>query len=208
MIGIITGLTAEARIARRLGIVAAGGGTVSGAVAAAELLIAQGATSLVSFGFAGGLDPALRPGSLIIPAKIVGGGATDPALTRWLGGPTGTLYAGREIAVTTAEKFRLHAMTGASAIDLESEAVARIAAARALPFAALRAICDPADTDLPPAAIFALEPNGAIGLARVIASVLRHPAQLPSLLRLAAHAAAARRSLQRQVRRILQAKAE
>ena len=68
-----------------------------------------------------------------------------------------------------------------------------------LPFAVLRVICDPAERDLPPAALAALDASGAIGLARVVRSVIGRPGQLPALLRLAADAAAARRALARRV---------
>jgi adenosylhomocysteine nucleosidase len=203
MIGIVTGLTAEAQVARALGTVRAGGGTPAGAARAAEALIAGGATTLVSFGLAGGLNPALGAGTLVVPGRVVTAGGsfgTDVALTRALGGPVHTLYAGAGIAVTAADKAALHAATGADAIDLESGEVAAVAAAHGVPFAVLRAICDPADSTLPPAAIIALDARGAIAFARVAASVLLHPGQVPALLRLARDAGRARAALVRQVR--------
>ncbi len=207
MIGIVTGLTAEARLAARLGTTRAGGGTPEGARQAAEDLIAHGATALVSFGLAGGLNPTLRPGALIIPAAV-GAVATDPVLTRALGGPIGTLHPGTQIATTAAEKARLNAITLADAIDLESGEVSAVSVAHGVKVAVLRAICDPADSTLPPAAIIALDARGTIALARVAASVLRHPGQLPALLRLAGHAAAARAALQQRVRDIGQIRSE
>jgi adenosylhomocysteine nucleosidase len=203
MIGIVTGLTAEARIGRPLGVPRAGGGTPDGAAHAAEALIAEGATALISFGLAGGLNAALPPGTLIIPAEVAtatGSYATDPALTGSLGGPVHTLYAGAVIAVSAAEKAALYATTGADAIDLESGAVAAVAAAHGVPFSVLRAICDPADSTLPRAAIIALDARGAIAWARVAASVLGHPGQVPVLWRLARDAARARAALVRHVR--------
>jgi adenosylhomocysteine nucleosidase len=205
--GIITGLTAEARLACPLGTARAGGGTPAGAAQAAETLIAEGATALISFGLAGGLNPLLAPGTLIIPSDCEGHSA-DPALTKTLGGPVHTLYSGTTLAVTAAEKAALWRSTGADAIDLESGMVAKMAAARRIPFAILRAICDPADSTLPPAALIALNAAGAIALARVAASVVRHPGQLPALLRLAGHAAAARAALARRVRQIGQIRSE
>jgi adenosylhomocysteine nucleosidase len=211
MIGIVTGLTAEARISRPLGTSCIGGGTPAGAAHAAETLLANGATALISFGFAGGLNPALAPGTLIIPACIRTAHAdhpTDPALTASLGGPIHTLCGGTEVAVTAAAKAAMWRATGADAIDLESGAVAEAAAARGVAFAVLRAICDPADSTLPPAAIIALDAAGAITLARVAASVVRHPGQLWALLRLAGHAAVARSALARRVREVGQIRSE
>jgi hypothetical protein len=61
---IVVGLKAEALLARRLGVpVMIGGGTAAGAEMAARRAVAEGATALVSFGLAGGLDPSLRPAS-------------------------------------------------------------------------------------------------------------------------------------------------
>jgi adenosylhomocysteine nucleosidase len=200
--GVVVGLAAEARIARRLGYeIAIGGGGPAGAEQAARRLVAQGATALISFGLCGGLDPALRPGALLVPHAVRDGAthyAADPALAARFGAFTAhLLLGGTQIAVTAGEKQRLRETTGAAAIDLESGAVARIATASGLPFAAVRAVCDPAEDDLPPAALIALDATGAIGFGRLLASLAADPGQLPALLALARHAAAGRRSLVR-----------
>jgi adenosylhomocysteine nucleosidase len=210
-VAIVVGLAAEARIVRQLGwTVAIGGGTARGAQVAAVSLLAQGATALVSFGLAGGLDPALRPGALIVPAAVLAGDrshATDPYLSRLLGGPTDAVVLGADAVVASvAEKRRWRERTQASAVDLESGEVARVAAAHGVPFAVLRAICDPAERALPPAALAALDARGAIGLWRVLASIAAQPMQLPGLFALAADAAAARRSLVSRVRQIAPAR--
>lgn len=161
-------------------------------MAAAERLVAQGATGLVSFGLAGGLDPALRPGTIVRPARVQDG--TDVFLTS---GPAthDLLLAHDQVIAGVGAKAAWFRSTGAVAVDLESGAVARVAARHGLPFAVLRAICDPALAELPPAALVALDHGGAIGLLRVIGSVLRFPAQLPALLTLARDAGRARAAL-------------
>ena len=180
-----------------------GGGLPAGAEAAAHRLAAAGVGGLVSFGLAGGLDPALRPGAVVIPEIVLSDGcrfAADPALSHRLGAFNAvTLLAAARAVADAAEKSRLWHATGAVAVDLESGAVARVAASLGLPFAVLRAVCDPAEATLPPAALAALDADGAIGLWRVLGSLARHPGQLPALLRLAADAAAARRALLRSV---------
>jgi adenosylhomocysteine nucleosidase len=201
LIGFVTGLAAEARIAARFGgVVAIGGGTASGAAEAASRLVRDGATALVSFGLAGGLDPALRPGMVVVPDTVVAGGrrfAADAGLAVRFGGLTGhCLLAGDAIAADAEAKRGLYAATGAQAIDLESGSVARMAFEHRLPFAVVRAICDPAERDLPPAALVALDQAGAIGLLAVLRSVARRPAQIPGLLALGRDAARARRALQ------------
>ena len=199
-VGIVVGLQAEARIARRSGcLVEIGGGTTAGAQAAAHRLIAQNVTVLVSFGLAGGLDPLLRPGDIIVPDTVVTRGhciATNAAFNARFGGPTPhSLLGADRIAASSEDKRRIWLGTGCAAVDLESGAVALAADAEGIPFAVIRAICDPADRDLPPAALAALDGRGAIGLARVIASVIASPRQIPSLLALAWDAAAARHAL-------------
>ncbi len=210
-IGAVVGLAAEAVIARRLGWrVAIGGATAAGAQAAARRLIDEDIDALVSFGLAGGLDPALRPGTLIVPSEVIVGSTrhrTDPDLSRALGGATTHAVLGTAaIVASVAEKRNLRERTSAAAIDLESGAVACVAAARGMPFAVLRAICDPAERGLPPAALAALDARGAIRVWRVAASLVARPGQLPALLALAADAAAARRSLAARVRQIARAR--
>jgi adenosylhomocysteine nucleosidase len=77
MLAIVTGLAAEARIAGRNGVTIVGGGRGDRLAADLEAAIAEGATRLLSFGVAGGLAPALRPGDLIVAASVIAGE------TRW-----------------------------------------------------------------------------------------------------------------------------
>ena len=201
MLGVVTGLTAEARLAGRLGRVRAGGGSSAGAAAAADSLADEGATALLSFGLAGGLSEFAVAGTILVPGTVVtdeGVYETDPRLTAWLGGLSGgAMAASGTIVATRHEKRVLRQRTGADAVDMESGAIAAVARRRGLPFAVLRAVCDPAAGDLPAAALIALDARGAIGFARVLGSVARRPAQIPALLRLASQAGKARASLVR-----------
>lgn len=203
-------MQAEARIARKLGwSIAVGGGRPEGAARAAEELVSKGAKALVRFGLAGGLDPVLFPGDLLVPYAVMDGDqrlACDPALMRRLGGATRhVILAAHDIVPTAFEKRDLCRASGAHAVDLESGAVARVALAHGLPFAVLRAICDPANCSLPPAAIVALNHRGAIGFTRVLLSVLRFPRQIRDLRELAADAHIARDALVDRIRRINEA---
>ena len=204
VLGIVVGLEAEARVARGWGLpVAVGGGGAAGAAAAAAAL-APRVQGLISFGLAGGLDPGLRAGALLVPDCVVEGAAAwtvDPALATWLGGGTGhRLLGGGAVLASATAKRAARAATGADAVDLESAAVARMAARHGIPFAALRAVCDEAGQDLPRAALVALDAKGRIGAARVLGAVLARPWELGALLRLARDAARARAALLRRVR--------
>ena len=203
MIGIVVGLEAEAKIARGFGCpVAVGGGGAAGAARAAGELIAQGATRLVSFGLAGGLAPGLRAGAIVIPGQV-----TDEAGQIWpvdlelaarFGTPAGRLLAVSDIIATAAAKAELWRRTGALAADIETGAVA----AAGVGFAVLRVVCDPAERDLPPAAITALDAAGRIKPLALAWSLIRQPGQIGGLMTLGGDAAAARRTLLVEVSRI------
>jgi adenosylhomocysteine nucleosidase len=201
--GLVTGLAAEARIAGRLAAAAAGGGQPAGAALAAERLVAEGATALVSFGLCGGLDPRLGPGAIVVPRRVLSGNDAFPcsvALGAALGGMTHEALLAADAVIPSARaKWTLFQSTGAAAVDLESGAVARVAARHGLPFAVLRAVCDPASLDLPPAALLALDANGAVAWRKLVASLLARPAQLAALITLARAAARARAALVRRV---------
>ena len=204
MIGIVVGLAAEARLARRLGgRVAVGGGDATGAGTAALALAKAGVTGLVSFGLAGGLAPDLSAGALFVPEFVVAPNGvrwlTDPDLSARFGRRRGTMFASDAVIASQSGKREAFEATGAAAVDLESGAVARACATFRLPFAVLRAVCDPADQDLPPAALLALSGHGQIRLFSVLRSLARNPGQLPGLLRLGRNAAAARRALKLRV---------
>ncbi len=207
MIGFIVGLRAEARLLRPLGSnvpVAASGATRAGAGRAIDLLLRAGATELVSLGLAAGLDPAIRPGQLVVPCRIVIDGSEvlcSPALCARLGGDTGEALLHSDVVVAAAAAKRaLHASTGCAALDMESGVMALAAQRAGLPFAALRAICDPAERDVPAAAQCALAPDGRLAVGRMLASLLHNPGQMPHMVALARDAVTARRRLSARIR--------
>lgn len=206
---LLVGFEAEAQIARLTGWpVVIGGGTTPGAASAARMAIQSGAPAIVSFGLAGGLDPSLPAGTLVIASEIttrdgVSRWFTDPILSARLGGQTGHVCLGTDQpAASVGEKQALHRRTGAALVDMESMAVAEAATEAGIPFAVLRAICDPADRDLPPAALVALTPDGKLAFGRLVRSILLGPGQIGALLGLARDAAAARRVLRDRATRI------
>ncbi|HTQ71995.1 MAG TPA: hypothetical protein VMH92_10945 [Acidocella sp.] len=199
-IGIVTGLQAEAGWLRKAGfMVRAGGGTPHGAVEAAEALAGAGAQALISFGLAGGLKPGLKPGSVLVPSVVISGTLTYPCddrLMKFLGGATpGAILAGQQIASSRQAKTLLYQRSHPDAIDLESGSVAEIAKANNLPFAVLRAVADPAERDLPPAALVALKEDGSLDVIRLMRSIARQPGQIPGLVAVGRDAKAARRAL-------------
>jgi nucleoside phosphorylase len=111
--------------------------------------------------------------------------------------------AGVDYAVATTEaKRRMHAETGAAAVDMESHIVARLAAAHGLNFAAVRVVIDPAHRAVPGAALAGMRPDGGTSITAVLRELIASPSQLTGLLRLAYDGYAARRALLR-TRRLL-----
>src|SRR5438874_12671097 len=114
---------------------------------------------VVSCGFCGGLDPGLIAGDLVLatavratsgelleapePARLAAAALLDGVRYR-----QGELVQATSVA-TTGEEKRALARSGALALDMESFAVARAAEQAGIPWLALRAVVDPADSPLP-----------------------------------------------------------
>jgi adenosylhomocysteine nucleosidase len=212
----VTGLAAEARIARELGLRAvAGGGDAARTAAAIARLIDEGAAGLVSFGICGGLDPALASGAVVLPRQIQAeSGGRYSADGKWhaslaealrLTGTapvTGELLGCTAIVDTPARKAALFGASGAVAVDLESHLVAQAAHAAGIPFVVLRSVADAAARGLPPAVLIGLDAAGRPALGPVLASVMRHPGQIPALLQVALDTRRAFRGLRRAARSV------
>lgn len=185
-IGIVTGLHAEARVLRGLPLVACAGAEPE---AAARALVAAGAKRLLSFGLAGGLDPALKPGTLVLATKVVAATEAWPTDDRWRRaclrpGMVEAALAGSDTAICArADKEVLHRASGAVAVDMESHAIARVAAAAGLPLLALRAIADPAGRALPQGVVRVIDGQGKISLAAALWALLTHPLAMALLAR-------------------------
>ena len=177
------------------------------ATAGAHALLTHGATALMSFGMAGGLDPTLRPGRIVLPHRVITlDGAAYATARAWGAGLAAQVPAGMpppahgvllttDRAIDGAEaKAALFRATGAVAVDMESAAIAKVAAEHGLPFMAVRVIVDAAEDTLPPSVVAASD-AGELNLTMLLAGLLRAPAEILPLLRLAHRYAAAKRSL-------------
>ena len=81
---VVTGIAAEARIARAPGVVALiGAGRLDRLAAELEAAIAGGARRLFSFGVAGALAPHLEPGDLVVGSALVDGATRTPCDPPW-----------------------------------------------------------------------------------------------------------------------------
>jgi adenosylhomocysteine nucleosidase len=81
---VVTGLAAEARIARAPGVTTLiGAGRSDRLAAELEAAIAGGARRLLSFGVAGALAPHLKPGDLIVGRALIDGVTHTPCDPAW-----------------------------------------------------------------------------------------------------------------------------
>jgi len=176
------------------------------AEAAARALVEAGVSSLITFGMAGGLDPALKPGSVVLPRELISpegnrfatcqgwrervAAAVSPlrALTE------GNLLTSAYAIDTPAEKAAEFHRTGAVAVDMESTAVAEVAAQHNLPFIAARVIVDTA-ADRLPRAVVAASRAGRVQFGRLLAGMAMAPGEIAALVRLAQRYRIAMRSL-------------
>jgi adenosylhomocysteine nucleosidase len=100
---------------------------------------------VISAGFAGALDTSLQIGHIFQPRVVIN---TADGVRTEIGSGEGILLSSTTVA-GKEQKVRLRTAYGASAVDMEASAVAQGAQARGVEFAALKAISDAADFDLP-----------------------------------------------------------
>jgi nucleoside phosphorylase len=114
----------------------------------------------------------------------------------------GLVLGANAMVAEVTQKAALHRVTGASAVDMESHVVARVAQRHRLPFAVARVVSDAAHHSLPPAARVGMKSDGRMDLSSVLRSLLENPRQLPALIRTGFEAEQGFRALLRGYRRL------
>lgn len=176
---------------------------------AADLLIERGVDCLISWGCAAALSTHLNPGDLVLPERVM----SEQQLTlstddQWLRHiqqllskkiplTAGLLVESSRIIAGSKEKLTLHDQTKADALDMESFAIINTANKAGLPAVAIRAIADPVTMSLPQAIMHSLNEDGQIELNKLLRFLLRHPWELPTLLKLGLHFHAAGNTLKK-----------
>ena len=198
---IVTGLAQEARIAAGPGmIVICSSSDPQQLRALLATLDSSTFRGVVSFGVAGGLDPSLKTGDVVVATEVMAGDTrflADLALNEeMIASATlkrslvarrrrvvrGGLAGVERVVAASACKAALHSETGAAAVDMESHIAAAYAARAGIPFAALRVISDPAHRALPELAQNAIKPNGDICVRTIMRGVVRNPKTLSALV--------------------------
>jgi adenosylhomocysteine nucleosidase len=149
---------------------------------------------VISFGVAGGLDPDLKSGAVVVATEVVAGNsrwsASEVLSDELIAGAgvgrqkvfRGGLVGVEKVVTGQAGKAALRSEFGAAAVDMESHIAAEFAAMAGLPFAALRVVSDPAHRALPEIATTAIKPNGDVDLRKVLRGIARNPLVIRALV--------------------------
>ena len=211
LVGIICAMESEARaFGRRRGrwlgqhdyVLRVCGPGREPAASAANALIVDGCTALVSWGLAGGLDPQLQSGAAIVSERVLTESGdvllADDALctdvlSRFTAGRArrGSIVTVARAISSAREKLAIRERSGADAVDMESTGIAYVARSARVPFIAIRCIVDPAGFSIPPAALAGLDEHGRMRPVQVLEALWRDSRQLPALLELFTHYRAA-----------------
>ncbi len=175
---------------RRVSWVVSGAGSAAAGRAATLLLEGHAPAILVSAGFAGGLDPGLARGALVLAAGVVREGAprlplARPAVLLPAAAGDAEIVTVDAIVATAAAKQALRGATGAAIVDMETHAVASAANVAKVPCASVRIVSDGAGDELPPDIARLVTPQSAFRRAgAALAAIGRKPAAAGTLWRL------------------------
>lgn len=171
------------------------GGVGGQAAAEATRLLVDGhrPALVITAGFAGGLDPGIRRGSVVRPVRSIGEPDQEP-VPLWTGpvpedSPGLTIVSVPRVAATVEAKRRLRERTAADLVDMETHAVARAAATAGLPCGCVRVVSDDASQELPGEVGALAEPQSSMRrLGRALGAIGRRPRAAVDLWRLWEHA--------------------
>lgn len=209
VLGVVAALEMERRwIPSREPLIETSGIGAERAGAAARGLLDRGATALVSWGMAGGLDTTVGPGTVVLPGAVIGAdGSRFEVDLEWrdrllakikdrVEVSTSELLDAARPVQTVEEKRKLHDRTGAGVADMESAAVAAVAKQAGIPFIAVRVVVDAATKSLPEGTQGMFDEDGRLKSASLIRLVIR-PYDWWGLMTLARANAAAGRSMRK-----------
>ena len=171
---------------------------------------------LLSLGYAGALDPHLRPGELVVGNSYLHGSSAAvhgaPHATRsamllresGLSVLEGAVLTVDEPLLTPLAKRRAYNGSGALVVDMEGRWIADVAASRDIPLIGIRAVLDEAYYPLPAFIATIIADGGRRERAHALRAILR-PSTVRSFLPLALKSRRASRALQMAVQAILPA---
>ena len=152
---------------------------------------------LISSGFAGAIDDQLEPGDLFLAENF---STVHPrkkqSSVSEVGIRTGNLLTVSALIDSSEERTNLAHTSGAAAVDMETEFIARACAEQGIPLLSLRIITDTAQQ------VFPAPPNVLFDITKQKADVVKlakffaiHPTRVPALVQFARRIAQARKVL-------------
>jgi adenosylhomocysteine nucleosidase len=185
-------------------VVVCGGIGAGAARRACEAVCASyGLEIVISAGFAGALISDLRVGAIVVPAKVID--ARDGSSVQ-TGIGSQSLVSVSEIA-TVERKHVLGVKYEAVAVDMEAAAVAKGAELRGVRFAAVKAISDALDFEIP-AVEGSVDALGSFHAGRFLAGVAMRPWLWGRVARMARNSSLASRNLSEALRGRIDQEAE
>jgi adenosylhomocysteine nucleosidase len=147
---------------------------------------------VVTCGFAGGLVPGVPRGTVLFDLDDDGASDAGPmrgwaGRLRAVGARSGRIHCAARVAVTLEDKRRLHAQTGADAVEMESGVIRAFCRERGIPSATVRVVSDAADEPLPVDFNGLLTADHRLHPGRLLATIVRSPRVIGGLLRLGRH---------------------
>jgi len=134
-------------------------------------------------GLAGGLDPRLKVGDLVMEVpngvnwKVPNVGVLAEAAY-------GPIHCAANVVSTVEAKAALFRSTNALAVEMEGNAVRALAARVGVPLLHLRCISDAADDKIDPELLGVVDNIGRLRPLRLARYLVRHPGRIPALRRL------------------------
>jgi adenosylhomocysteine nucleosidase len=182
----------------------AGLGSERAAIAAEAALRFGPVCAIVSAGWAGGLHDAMAPGGVWRVSEVVDSATGEVFEASDRGGSKmpGVVLVTANAVTTVVDKLRLREKYCADLVDMEASAVARLARRKGIPFAAIKAVSDGHDFDLPGMERFSTA-DGQFRQASFAAYAALRPALWKPVARLARDSGLAARNLGRELERYL-----
>ena len=170
-----------------------------------EFLATNSPELVLTCGFAGALNPDLKPGEVVFELTDRRGEFHEPQTEKETGARNALpsesssplreklLAAGAKpakffcadhIATTAVEKKKLRAETGVDAVEMESGAIHAICRERGIPCATIRVISDTAGEDLPLDFNALAKPDKSLDYGKLAWAIARSPGKISALLKL------------------------
>jgi len=137
---------------------------------------------VLTCGFAGGLNPDLKPGDVVFEFSTLNSQLSTRLLAA--GAKPAKFFCADRIATTVAEKKKLRAETGADAVEMESAAIHAICHERGIPCATVRVILDTANEDLPLDFNALAKPDMGLDYGKLAWAIAKSPGKIGALLKL------------------------